>query len=164
MGKSAADRLTSKDVWLPPVRNSQWMLWNGTSIAAKAGDIFNARWAPEEIPVFAQPGTVIPLRTPASTHAVFVDPLVWAVWPGGAGSASIFEDAGDGLEYMSISSEHPEQSSAVTEANFLTADAGTLSFTISPTLGAYRGQQETRHHLMQYRCSHCRPKWVRIND
>ena len=67
------------------------------------GSVLVARWGPEEVPLFVRAGTVITLRTMASTHAVFVDPLVWLAWPGHTGSiatARLFEDAGDLVENL----------------------------------------------------------------
>merc|ERR1711924_205808 len=103
--KAAEDGKAAKDVWLPPLDRSNalgasWLHWNGT--VAHSGSVLQARWGLEELPLFVRPGTIIPMRTTVSTHAVFVDPLVWAVWagtPGSSTSAMLFEDAGDGLEY-----------------------------------------------------------------
>lgn len=169
--KSDADGRAEKAVWLPPSAGELpfdcWMQWNGTLAPAKAGSVLLARWSSSEIPLFVRPGAIIPLRTLASTHAVFMDPVVWAVWVGasdGAFASKLFEDAGDGLEYAHSAPELNPSASALTESVFKVASNSTrLSFEVKPSSGHYQGQGKTRSHLMQFRgCSQV-PSIVYVN-
>ena len=143
---STVDEKAPKDVWFPPTAGGRtWVAWtNGEAAVAAAavgaaagggaavgGAVFHGRWARDEIPLFVLSGSIVPMRTMASTHTPFVDPVVWATWlpaqgagpeqeqmngggeegAGGAGSAgaagaagqqaALYEDRGDGFEYLS---------------------------------------------------------------
>jgi len=173
--KSDADGRAAKAVWLPPIGGKDssagfpalWMQWNGTSAPAKPGEVLSARWSSDEIPLFVQAGTVIPLRTLASTHTAFVNPVVWAAWVSTAGTfftARLFEDAGDGLEYKSLRGELNSDTSALTEGVLeVAANSTLLSFKVEPTRGHYKGQGEARSHFVQCRGISRAPNSVHIN-
>ena len=60
-----------------------------------------------DIPVLVEAGSIVPMRNMNSTYSAFTDPLVWVAWVGGDGEiatkTTLYEDAGDGLEYMASS-------------------------------------------------------------
>jgi hypothetical protein len=151
---SNATRRARKSVWLPPRgpdQNSQtdgasgWVRFAGGEAAAPKSE-----WALEEIPLFAEPGALVPMRTPASTRATFVDPVVWTAWTGArssSGRATLYEDGGDGL---------PPVASASTEAAFAfalddAAGAATATLDVGPTRGGFSGSGDARRHRLQLR-------------
>ena len=164
---SAGNGTAKKDIWLPDLGSGSpsWLSWNGTPVPAAGGAVLSAEWAISEIPVFVRPGSIVPMRTMASTHSSFADPLVWAIWPsaGGASSTSfsLFEDSGDGLQYQLL--DHSTFSTTNLTLNTTLLPTGPISVVISPTVGTYDGQGQSRAHLVQLHCHISLLAFVRVN-
>lgn len=168
--KAEHDGLAEKTVWLPQrkenVSLNSWLHWNGSLAHGTIDGLLSARWASDEIPAFVQPGTIVPLRTMASTHDVFVDPVVWATWGGvrnGPMKGVLFEDSGDGLEYANLDS-HISRSASFTKVEGKMKNQTQVSLTIFPSVGNYSGQRISRCHMVQYRCDSCIPYAIFINQ
>jgi hypothetical protein len=172
-GSAAAGNGTArKDIWLPALeanaRSSggpSWLLWDGTPVPAAAGSVLSAEWGVGEVPVFVRPGTIVPMRTMASTHSSFSDPLVWAIWPSAAGASStsfsLFEDSGDGLQYQLL--DRSAFATTGVTLNTTLLPTGPISLVILPTVGAYAGQGVSRAHLVRLHCRVSQMAGVSVN-
>lgn len=128
--------LATKSIWLPP---GTWYEWS--SGAQLDGDRqLRRQFALDEIPVYARAGAVIPMQ-PSNWRAGQGSPekLILAIFPGGSGSARVYEDAGDSLGYKS-------GEFAWTAVRHATAANGARRIEILPAEGKYPGMPAERSY------------------
>jgi alpha-glucosidase len=80
-----------RHVYLPDGTWCHW--WTGESVVGPAHVLAHAPLGRPA--VYARAGAAIPLGDPVA-HTGVASSLTWRVFPGGAGSSSLYEDAGDG--------------------------------------------------------------------
>ena len=164
--------------------DSCWLNFADGQPASESKD----EWQSHEIPAFVRvecqqsggqsAGAIIPMRTMNSTYSSFADPLIWATWShtygeGRAVSYSMYEDAGDGIEYeASIRGGSWAQAHATTRATLSattlsgsnhSSGQATIAFEIEPAVGTYPGQRATRQQLVQFRAHHTQPTSVTVD-
>ena len=142
-------------IWLPPGCWAPWPLFVNAS-ALGVGTVLtgplvlaNLTFALEDVPVFARCGSVVPMKGLADAAAPPVAPrrLVLVALPGGgAGSATVFEDEGEGLGYARSGAFR------LLNATQDDRDAGPLALTITPFAGGagYPGEPSTRAFSAQF--------------
>ncbi len=95
-------------------------------------------YALEEIPVFLKAGAIIPMQPQMKfSNEKPVDPLILTIFPGGASSTRLYEDAGNSLGYKN-------HEAAWTAISTETPDATTLNVRVKPVEGSYPGMPTER--------------------
>jgi alpha-glucosidase (family GH31 glycosyl hydrolase) len=93
----ALSGLTTQTTWLPP---GDWIEWQ-TGTRLKGPALVERRYALDEIPLFVKAGAVIAMGEPTTRVGDRTrGPLVVTVFPGGDGSARLYQDAGDDEGYL----------------------------------------------------------------
>ena len=95
--RRSGPRVARKRVWFPP---GEWVdIFTGQRHRGPKAKTVRAPL--ERMPVFARAGAIVP-RQPDTSHAAQQqgDPLVLGVYGGDDGSFTLYEDAGDGLDYQ----------------------------------------------------------------
>jgi len=84
------------NVWLP---QGEWVEWY-TGARLRGPAAYTRKFALDEIPVYVRAGSVIPMQ-PVGENAGLqrADPLVLALFPGGDGTFSLYEDGGNTSAY-----------------------------------------------------------------
>ena len=119
-----------KDVWFPP---GEWIdLFAGERHRGPAVKSLSVPL--ERMPVFARAGAVIPLQQPTSRGTP--DPLLIDFYPGRSGAFILYEDAGDGLEYLRRRHTHTR----LTQSR----SRGTIRVKLGPARGDYSGRPRRR--------------------
>lgn len=129
-------------VWIPPGR---WVdYFTGASFT---GPMTTTLAVPlNRMPVFVRAGGIIPEQPPSSASAARVRATVLDVYPGSAGSFTLYADSGTGLGYTR------GQDSQTTITDTVGADgAGAASYrvTIGSARGHYRGAPGAMTYLVQ---------------
>jgi alpha-glucosidase len=127
-------QLSKKSVWIP---EGQWVEWS-TGARHKGPEAIERNYALEEIPVFLKAGAIIPMQPRMRfSNEKPVDPLILTIFPGGASSTRLYEDAGNSLGYKN-------HESAWTSINTETPDATTLLVRVQAVEGSYLGMPTQR--------------------
>ncbi|MDP2956433.1 MAG: glycoside hydrolase family 31 protein, partial [Longimicrobiales bacterium] len=93
----SATGLATVSLWLPP---GDWVEW-GSGARLHGPATVERTYLLDEIPLFARAGAVIPMAEPAlRVGAADRGPLVLTVFPGTAGQAGLYEDAGNDTGYL----------------------------------------------------------------
>ena len=139
-----------------PASAAGFASWNGTAFyAAGAAQTVTQAYGTNDMPLFVAADALLPLKTLASVAGNFPDPLIWAVFAGGApkagapagGNYTLYEDDGDSDAY--IGGEF-----VTTAAAWAWASAKSLSLTVAgaSTAGALPdGFPQARAHWLQLR-------------
>ena len=84
-------------VWLPA---GEWVEWF-TGARLRGPAVYLRKFALDEIPVYVRAGSVIPMQpTGQNAGEQRANPLVLALFPGGDGSFSLYEDTGNSTAYV----------------------------------------------------------------
>jgi alpha-glucosidase len=95
-------------------------------------------YALDEVPVFLKAGAIIPMQPKMRfSNEKPVDPLILTIFPGGASSTRLYEDAGDSLGYK-------DHEAAWTAIATETPDATTLVVRVQAAEGSYPGMPAAR--------------------
>ena len=89
---------TTWPIWVPP---GQWVDW--WSGALHTGPLIVTRnWTEREIPLLVRAGAIIPMKGLEAQKQIAAERLILeAIWaPGVSGTAHVYEDAGDSLDYQ----------------------------------------------------------------
>lgn len=131
--------LAGKTVWLPP---GTWIEWfTGSVLTGPAR--FERSFALSEIPVYVKAGAVIPMQPKMkNTGEKSVDPLILSVFPQASGSAQVYEDQGNSLEYKN-------NVCAWTEVRHARQQDGKIKIEILPSRGSYTGMPVTRAYQVR---------------
>jgi alpha-glucosidase len=96
-GPIGADTATAtKTIWLPP---GEWVEWfTGARLQGPA--TVQRSFTLGQIPVYVRAGAIVPMQPEMrNTREKPVDPLILTVFPGRAGQARVYDDAGESLGY-----------------------------------------------------------------
>jgi alpha-glucosidase (family GH31 glycosyl hydrolase)/tetratricopeptide (TPR) repeat protein len=133
---SAQSLLATKSIWLPP---GTWIEWfTGTRLEGPAK--IERTFTLNEIPVYVKAGAIVPMQPNMHyTGEKPVDPLILNVFPGDAGEARLYDDAGNSLGYKA------SEFSWTTVRQSRLID-GTLKIEILPIEGSYPGMPAQRSY------------------
>ena len=89
---------TEWPLWVPP---GQWVEWFGGTIHT-GPERFVRNYTEAEIPLLVKAGAIIPMKGLEAQHEMAPERLILeAVWVAGVnGSGTVYEDAGDSLDYQ----------------------------------------------------------------
>jgi len=131
---SPMHQLSQKTVWLP---EGEWVEWS-TGNRFKGPITFQRNYALDEVPVFLKAGAIIPMQPKMKfSNEKPVDPLILTIFPGGASSTRLYEDAGNTLGYKN-------NEAAWTTISTETPDSTTLKVRVSSVEGGYPGMPAER--------------------
>ncbi len=131
---SPLHQLSQKTVWLP---EGEWVEWS-TGNHFKGPVAFQRNYSLEEVPVFLKAGAILPMQPKMKfSNEKPVDPLILTIFPGGASSTRLYEDAGNTLGYKS-------NEAAWTTISTETPDSTTLKVRVHPVEGGYPGMPAER--------------------
>jgi len=143
----------TRSVWLPP---GEWTdFFTGQTITGPR--TVNVTDGFDTAPVWVRAGGIVTLAPPMEhLGARPVDPLNIRVAPGSPGTASLYEDAGDGLGY-----EHGQ--SRTTHLRYSEASGGWRKLVIDPAQGSYPGAPAQRSYAVQFLAAGQRPTSVTVD-
>ncbi len=126
-------QMGSVDVWFP---KGEWFdFFKGTRYTSKNGRILSVHRNIKEFPVFAKQGAIVPLQDAKELKAG--NDLTVYVFPGKSNSFKLYEDAGDGSEFVKGEFTQTE----------MTLDwSAAPVFTVKPAQGALEVLPETRKY------------------
>jgi hypothetical protein len=136
---AAADGFASQETWLP---KGGW--FDATRGRSLAGDrTVTGRYRLDEVPVFVRAGAIVPTNTDVSVSVAHdTGGRTLRVYPGGDGSAELYEDAGDDEAYRGTAFARTALSTQRTK------HAATLR--IAPRVGAYPGMPASRRWSVEF--------------
>ena len=130
----SASGLSTASVWLPS--GDRWYEWQ-TGTLLDGGQTLSRSFSIREYPLYVKAGSIIPMYED-SVNNLDDEPenVILSVFPGGVGSGSLYQDAGDDKDYAAHY--------AVTEFSTVFDDANTLRLTVSARRGSYDGMKSSR--------------------
>lgn len=132
--------LAEEDVWLPD--GGEWIEWF-TGRRIDGGQVVERTFSLDEIPVYARPGTIIPMQdSRLRMNGKPLDPLVLTVFPGGSDSTRVYEDDGNGLAYK-------KGEYTWTPIRHQRTGPRSLRLEVLPTEGEFPGMQKRRNHVIR---------------
>ena len=140
-------------VWFPP---GTWQdYFTGATFTGPGTQTINVPTS--RMPVFVKEGGIIPLQpSTGQAQTAGTAPITLQVHAGANGSYSLYNDAGTGLGYQS-------GQSAQTPISYTeNASAGTSTVTISPAVGSYPGEPNSRAYTLDL-VDESQPTSVQIN-
>jgi alpha-glucosidase len=141
---SADSMLVERELWLP---EGEWIGWF-TGRRWSGGQEVSPTYALDEVPVFVQPGAVIPMQEAPTGErgmrhdATGLDPLVLTAFPGGSDTTRVYQDPGNGLAYQ-------DDAYAWTTVRHRATGDRSLRLTVEPMEGSYPGRPETRAYTVR---------------
>ncbi len=89
---------TEWPMWVPP---GKWVEWFG-GIIHTGPEHFVRNYSATEIPLLVKAGAIIPMKGMEAVHSIAPEQLILeAIWVDGTnGTSSVYEDAGDSLDYQ----------------------------------------------------------------
>jgi alpha-glucosidase len=127
-------QLSKKAVWIP---EGEWVEWS-TGARFRGPQAIERNYTLDEVPVFLKAGAIVPMQPPMKfSNEKPVDPLILTVFPGGAASTRLYEDAGNSLGYKN-------HEAAWTTIGTETPDATTLLVRVKPVEGSFPGMPTQR--------------------
>lgn len=132
--------VVTQEFWLPP---GDWIEWSTGARMAGPG-VFGRPYLLDEIPVFVRAGAIIPMQ-PVMLHTGErpVDPLILTVFPGGAGTVRVYEDAGNSTGYQ-------RGECAWTPVTMVREGDGEVKVVAGPREGAYPGMPAGRAYELRF--------------
>ena len=165
---TTAGATASRTLWLPP---GQWTdFFTGETV--QGGTTGTTITTPVEgfdrAPVYVKAGGFVTMAPPMShVGARAEDPLTLRVASGAAGTSSVYEDSGDGNDYLtgkssstSLSYAEPAVGTAATGGFTFASGAGHV--VISPRVGDFTGASAARAYAVQF-LSAARPRNVSVD-
>jgi len=126
--------LAKTTVWIP---EGEWVEWS-TGARFRGPGAFERNYELEEVPVFLKAGAIIPMQPKMRfSDEKPVDPLILTIFPGGASSTRLYEDAGNSLGYK-------RNEAAWTTISSVAPDPSTFIVRVQPVDGAYPGMPAER--------------------
>ena len=141
-----------KKIWLP---EGEWIEWySGTML--KGGKIIERAFALDEIPVYVKSGAIIPMQ-PKMKHTGEkpVNPLIFTIFPGKAGTAKVYDDEGN-------TSNYKQGAYTFTEINFNRKSNKKMKVVIEAVHGSYPGMLESRAYELRLPLT-LPPEKVKVN-
>jgi alpha-glucosidase (family GH31 glycosyl hydrolase) len=128
-----------RTVYLPP---GQWVdFFKGKRY--QGDSTFTARYAVDDMPVFARAGAIVPMQPPSDySDAKPLDTLILHVFGDGDGSFSLYEDDGISLDY-------DQGGHAITAMHHTTGQDGGNELTIDAAQGEFKGQVQRRAYELR---------------
>ena len=132
--------LSDVKVWLP---KGKWVEWY-TGNTLTGGKIYHRKFQIDEIPVYAKAGSVIPMQTQQTIgkHEASPNPLKLLVFPGDSSTARLYEDEGNNQNYE-------KGHYAWTMIHHAEPNNKTITLTVDPVDGHYKGMPEKRSYVIQ---------------
>ena len=131
--------LAKKAVWIP---EGEWVEWS-TGNRFKGPGAIERNYALDEVPVFLKAGAILPLQPKMRfSNEKPVDPLILTIFPGGASSTRLYEDAGNSTGYQNTEA-------AWTTIGTEKPDANTLVVRVQPVEGLYPGMPVERGYELR---------------
>ena len=132
-----------RTVYLPP---GQWVdFFHGKRY--QGGTTFTARYAVDDMPVFARAGAIVPMQPPSEySDAKPLDTLILHVFGEGDGDFQLYEDDG-------VSLDGGESRYATTLIHHRSSQDGVQELVIEPAKGEFEGQVQKRIYELRFHAS-----------
>ena len=132
-----------RTVYLPP---GQWVdFFHGKRYPG--GTTFTARYAVDDMPVFARAGAIVPMQPPSEySDAKPLDTLILHVFGEGDGDFQLYEDDG-------VSLDGGESRYATTLIHHRSSQDGVQELVIEPAKGEFEGQVQKRTYELRFHAS-----------
>lgn len=142
---------SKKTVWLP---EGKWIeMRSGTVL--DGDQEYKGKYTISEIPLFVKGGAILPMMPEMkSTTEKAVNPLIFEVYPGGDGSAQVYDDAGNTQGYLD-----GEYTNTYVNSKF---NGNRVTVVIDPIKGEYPGMLQNRAYELRFPITTA-PKKVLVN-
>jgi len=151
IGTPAVAGISTVKVWLP--EGNSWYEWH-TGTLLKGGQVLERSFAINEYPIYIKAGSVIPMYNEDVQHLDDVpENMTFALFPGGSGNFSLYEDNGNDQLY--------KKESAVTNVK-AEMKGRQLNVNIDGAEGSYKGMPKNRNYTLKVYGSEI-PQSVKVN-
>ncbi|TZF81915.1 DUF5110 domain-containing protein [Pedobacter sp. BS3] len=152
IGSPMVNGFSTVNVWLP--EGNDWYEWP-TGTLLKGGQIVQREFSIDEYPIYIKAGALIPMYgDEVKNLSSNPDRIKLGIFPGSAGSARMYEDAGNNKDYAS--------QYAYTNFTSTVLPDGSLQVVIEPVKGTYAGMKPKRNYLLSF-YGYAVPERVTVN-